>query len=190
MKCKLKESLKKRFKGQNEEFLAKTLSFAVEKDKIRYEEIKIQDSIKIDLLLLLEKERILIPFKTSKTLAWEDRVLTFKPGEIYEMPHVIRHLIRKAEETGEWNPDYAVKSYLKEIGEPEPEKITSFFNKVKENVKRDKVTPEILLKVSDELNLRSRMGTIIAELKGGGMISPCLRDPSRLRYEINPSLID
>ena len=189
MKCKLKETLKKRFKGHNEELLAKIILFAVKKDKIRYEEIKIQDSFKVDLLMLLEKEKILIPLKTSKTLAWEDRILTFKPGEIYEIPHVIRYLIRKADETGEWNPDYAVKSYLKEIGEPEPEKITTFFNKVKENMKQNKITPEILIKVSDELNLRSKIGTIIAELKGGGIISPCLRDLSQLRYEVNPSLI-
>ena len=71
MKCKLKETIRKRFKGQNEELLAKILLFAVEKDKIRYEEIQIQDSFKVDLLMLLEKERILIPLKTSKTLAWE-----------------------------------------------------------------------------------------------------------------------
>lgn len=189
MKRNLEEALRKRFKGENEETLARIVSLAAEKVKIRYEEIEIQEAEKVDLLLLLEKERILIPFKTSKTIAWEDRILSFKRGEVYEMPNVIRHLIRKAKENGEWDPDYAVKRYLKEIGEEEQEKITVLFNKIKENIIRNKVTPEILLKASEELNLKSKIGTIIAELKGGGIISPCLRKPSHLLYEINPSLI-
>ena len=97
--------------------------------------------------------------------------------------------IQKVEETGKWNPDYAVKMYLKEIGETESDKILALFNRVKENVKKNKITPEILLKAYDELNLTSEIGRIIAELKGGGIISPCLRNTSRLQYEINPSLI-
>lgn len=189
MKRNLEEALRKRFKEENEEAFAKIVSLAAEKGRIRYEEIEMQEAVKIDLLLLLEKERILIPFQTSKTMAWEDRVLTFKLGEVYEIPHVIRHLIRNAEETGEWNTDYAVKRYLREIGEEELEKITALFEKIKENVIQNKVTPEILLKASEEINLKSKIGTIIAELKGGGIISPCLRKPSRLLYEINPSLI-
>jgi hypothetical protein len=189
MKHNLEEALKNLFPEENMECLVEIASLAAEKGRICYDEIEMQEAVKVDLLLLLDMKKILIPFQTSKTIAWEDRVLTFKPGEVYEMPHVIRHLIRKAEETGEWKPDYALRMYLKEIGEPEPEKITALFDKVKENVKQNKVTPEILLKASEELNLESKIGTIIAELKGGGIISPCLRDPSRLRYEINPSLI-
>jgi len=148
-----------------------------------------QENLKEDLLLLLEAEKILIPFQTSKTMAWEDRVITFKHGEAYEMPHVIKYLIRKAEETGEWSPSYAVNKYLEEIGEPESLKITALFDKIKDKVKQKKISPDILLKTSEELNLKSKIGTIIAELKGGGIISPCLRDPSHLKYEINPALM-
>jgi len=185
----LEEALKKIFPEEDIKSLLKIIWLAAEKARIYYEEIKMQENLKEDLLLLLEAERILIPFQTSKTIAWEDRVTTFKPGDAYEMPHVIRYLIRKAEETGEWNPSYAVNRYLEEIGEPESVKITVFFDKIKEIVKQKKISPEIILKVSEELNLQSKIGTIIAELKGGGIISPCLRDPSRLRYEINPALM-
>lgn len=189
MKKNLEEALKRIFTGENMKSLAEILSLAAEKGKIRYEEIEMREAMKVDLLLLLEKERILIPVQTSKTIAWEDRVLIFKPGEMYEMPRVIRHLIKNAEETGEWDPAYAVKRYLEEIGEEKPEIIIALFEKVKENVKMNKITPEILLKACEELDLKSKIGRIIAELKGGGIISPCLRKLSRLQYEINPSLI-
>jgi hypothetical protein len=188
-KRNLVEVVERIFPGEDEEHLSQILSHAAERGKIRYEEIEMQEAAKVDLLLLLEKERVLIPFKTSKSMAWEDRVLNFRSGEVFEMPHVIIHLIRRAEETGEWDPDYAVKTYLREIGEEEPEKIVALIERIKPNVKRGKVTPKILLDASEELDLRSKIGTIIAVLKGGGIISPCLRKPSSLRYEINPSLM-
>jgi hypothetical protein len=64
------------------------------------------------------------------------------------------------------------------------------FKEIKGDAKGLMVTPEHLLRAADELNLAAEIGRIIAELKGGGIISPCLRDPSHLLYEINPSLIE
>jgi hypothetical protein len=79
--------------------------------------------------------------------------------------------------------------YLREIGEPEPETLTVFFNQVLDSVKNGRISAEALSEVADELSLEHRIGTIIAELKGGGVISPCLRDPSALSYEVNPFLL-
>jgi len=189
MKLNMVESLKNIFPGVNAAILTDILSLAAERGRIYYDEIEMREDLKEDLLLQLEKERILILFETSKTMAWEDRVLAFKSGELYEMPHVIRYLIRNAKETGEWNPSYAVKMCLEEIGEAEPEKITTLFEKIIEKIEKNIVTPEILLKTAGELDLKPKMGLIIAEFKNGGIISPCLRRPSNLRYEINPSLM-
>jgi hypothetical protein len=189
MKLNLSISLRDIFLGENTAILADILSLAADRGRIYYDEIEMREDLKEDLLLKLEKERILIPFETSKTMAWEDRLLTFKSGELYEMPHVIRHLIRIAMETGEWNPSCAVKMCLEEIGEAEPEKITALFEKIIEKIETNILTPKILLKKAEELDLEPKIGLIIAELKNGGIISPCLRRPSSLRYEINPSLM-
>jgi hypothetical protein len=79
--------------------------------------------------------------------------------------------------------------YLREIGEPEPETLTVFFNQVLDNVENGRISAEALSDIADELSLEHRMGTIIAELKGGGVISPCLRVPSALSYEVNPFIM-
>ena len=96
----MEEVLKERFPGENVKVIARVLAFAADKGSIRYEEIELEDDIKVDLLFLLVKERLLLPVRTSRTLAWEDRILTFKSGERYEMPHVIRNLVRNAEKNG------------------------------------------------------------------------------------------
>lgn len=186
----LEGALKKRFPREDVKPIAEILSVAAKKGRIIYDELEMQEDVKEDLLLLLDGEKLLIPVRTSRALAWEDRIMMFRSGEVFEMPNVIRHLIRYAEETGEWNPDHAVRGYLGEIGETEPGKILSLFNKVKENVIDYRITPEVILKAYEGLNLTAKIGRIIAELKGGDIMSPCLRDPSLLRYEINPSLTE
>ncbi len=187
-KRNLGKALRNVFPEEDQAPLIEILLLAAEKNKIQNNEIQIPEPVKEDLLILLERERVLIPFETSKTIAWEDRLLTFKPGEAYEVPHVIKHLLNRAGETGELDPDYAFKKYLREIGEPEPEKISILFNKVLENVEKRRISAKMLSEIAKELGLKSRMGTIIAELKGGGVISPCLRNPSNLRYEVNSFL--
>ena len=187
---RLEDALRRRFPGEDVKPIAKILSIASEAGRITYEEPEIHDEVKDDLFILLERERLLIPARTSRSLAWEDRMMILKPGEVFEVPNTILHLIRYMKETGEWSPHHAIKAYLEEIGEQSPEVILSMFNEIKGETKGLMVTPEDLLRASDELNLTAEIGRIIAELKGGGIISPCLRDPSHLLYEINPSLIE
>ena len=186
----LEEVLKERFPGEDVKVIARVLAFAADRGSIRYEEIGLEGDLKVDLLFLLVKERLLLPVWTSRTLAWEDRILTFKSGERYEMPHVIRNLVRNAEKKGRWSSDYAIKKYLKDIGEPESDKILEFFKLIRKNAGGGKVTPDLIEEASEKTGLKSNIGRVIAELKGGGIISPCLRDPLHLQYEINSSLND
>jgi hypothetical protein len=198
---KLAQVLKRRFPEEETGSLATLLSIASKKEEVSYEEIKVKKETKDGLLLLAYNKRLLLPIRTSqvsRTLAWEDRILTPKPGEKYEMPNVIRYLIRKAEETGQWRPYYAVRRYLEDIGEPEADKILRLFQEVEKKVanskilsKTNKISPQLLKACSEKLGLELDIDKTIAELKGGGIISPYLRNFSRfrIRYEINPSLV-
>jgi len=178
------------------------LALAAEKGEISYEEINCDDETKRSLLLLAYKERLLLPIWTSKasiSLAWEERTLTTKPGEIYEMPNVIRHVICHAKEKGEWVPETAVKKYLEEIEEPETDKILNAFKEIIEEVNNStrrcitvKITPNTIKRVCEKHGLKINMNRLIVEFKGGGIISPNITNPSKegtITYEINPSLI-
>jgi len=107
-----------------------------------------------------------------------------------QVPHVIRNLVRNAEKKGRWSPEYAIRKYLEDIGGPEADKILEFFKLIRKNAGGGKVTPDLIEEASEKTGLKSNIGRVIAELKGGGIISPYLRDPLHLQYEINPSLND
>lgn len=187
-KRNLEKALREVLPEEDQAALIETLLLAAEKEKIQNNEIQVPEPVKEDILILLQSENVLIPFKTSKTIAWEDRVLTLKPDETYEVPHVIRYLLERAGETGELDAEYAFGRYLREVGEPEPERMTAFFSEVLDNVEKGRIPAEKLSMIAGKLSLEHRMGTMIAVLKGGGVISPRLRKPSTLSYEVNSFL--
>jgi len=189
-KQNLTRALNSIYSEKDLEPITRTLILAEQKDLIKNKEIELKPQVKEDLLMILERDRVLIPYKTSKTIAWEDRLLTFQPDEKYEVPNVIRILIKIGEQTGEFDLDHALTCYLDEIGENDPSKILAFFHELVMKVENGMVSAEALSNVSKKLNIESRIGTIIAVLKGGGVISPSLRIPTELKYEVNPFILN
>jgi len=185
-KLNIEKALMGIFPEEDLGFIAEVLSFASSRRVIQYSEIDVPEAVKEDLLILLERERVLIPFNTSKTIAWEDRLLSFLPDERYELPHVVSNMLKRAGQNSRLEPSLALKDYLVEIGETKPEHTVSLMENVLTDVENGKITAEALSRAAKELSMESRMGTIIAVLKAGGVISPCLRNPSTLRYEVNP----
>lgn len=193
---KLELILKRKFLYEESASLAEVLRLAAEKGRITYKEVEAHGGSMEDLLLAFN-ERLLLPVTTSyasQSLAWEDRILIPKKEEIYEMPNVIRYLIRRVEETGKWEPEYAIRMYLEDIGEKEVDKILELFRRIKKNIlslerppQTGKVSALLLKELSSELGLDA--SKTIVELKGGGIISPSIHNLRReLLYEVNPSL--
>ena len=186
---KLQRVLRRLYPGENAEAMARVLAKASRRGWITYGEIDLDEAERLDLMLLLIEERLLIPKASVKSMAWEDRLARFKADEVYEMPHAIRNLIQIALEGGVWNPREAVRRYLNEIGEERAEVILTLLDRMVERVEGYRVDAETLRGLMEELGLGREINRVIAELKGGGILSPSLRDPRRLKYEVNPALM-
>ncbi len=189
MTAKLQGVLRELYPGENIEAMARVLAEASRRGWIAYGEIDVEEPERLDLMLLLIEERLLIPKASAKSMAWEDRLARFTPDEVYEMPHAVRSLIQIALERGVWNPREAVKRYLNEIGESKMEAILDLLDRLMKISVDHRVDAEKLRGLAEELSLGREINRIIAELKGGGVLSPTLRDPRRLRYELNPALM-
>jgi len=186
---KLQRVLGGLYPGENIEAMARVLAEASRRGWITYGEIDVEEPERLDLMLLLIEERLLIPKASVKSMAWEDRLARFTPDEVYEMPHAVRSFIQIALERGVWNPREAVRRYLNEIGEERAEVILSLLDRMMETVEEYRVDAETLRGLMEEIGLGREINRVIAELKGGGILSPSLRDPRRLKYEVNPALM-
>jgi len=194
---KLEKALSKLLKhGELTSRLASVLAHASKRGSISYREVeKIANGDAEDVLLLASEWRLLLPVRTVKSAAWEDRLLLCKPGESYEVPNIARYLVGEATKTGRWDPERAITKIFKEMGEPNWEQIPKLVERLEEQARDYRVTASQIKKICSESGLGDRVDTLIAELKASGVMSPKLgsiaetaRAGSPL-YELNPSLL-
>ena len=176
--------------------LARVLIQACKAGKVSYDEIEeIAKDDSEDVLLLGFELRLLLPTKSIRgTLEWGDALLLLKAGEMYKMPNVVKCLAEEAIRTGQWNPDNAVAKIFTIMGESEWEKVPKLVGRLGEESKDYKINAVQIKKICAEVGLGNRVNSLIAELKGSGVMSPklaslaeAIREGSPI-YELNPSL--
>ena len=175
--------------------LAQVLTRASKKGRVSYHDVaKIANDNIEDVLLLGNEWRLLLPVKTIKSAAWEDRLLLAEPGDLYEVPNIIKYLVEDAGKTGNWNSEYAIIELFREMGEPVWERIPRLVEWLCEQAKDYRISAFQIEEICSELGLADRVNALIAELKGSGVMSPklgSLAEVSRVGtpvYELNPSL--
>jgi hypothetical protein len=175
--------------------LAQVLASASFRGRVSYREIEdLVNGAAEDVLLLDNEWRLLLPVRTLKSAAWEDRLLVTKPEELYEVPNIVRYLVEDARKTGCWEAGRAIAKLLRDMGEPNWEQIPKLVEELGKQGKDSRITASQIKTVCNELGLGDRVDALIAELKGSGVMSPKLgsladvvRAGSPL-YELNPSL--
>jgi len=175
--------------------LVPVLSSASKRGRVSYREVeKMVNGDAEDVLLLGNEWRLLLPVRTLKSAAWEDRLLVTKPEELYEAPNIVRYLVEDASRTGRWNPEQAITELFREMGEPDWGQMPKMVERLGEQAKDYRITAAQIKMVCNELGLGDRIDALIAELKGSGVMSPkldALAEVSRAGmpiYELNPSL--
>jgi len=176
--------------------LSQVLAYASVNVTISYQKIKeiIKDDPE-DVLLLADKWRLLLPVRTAKSAGWEDRVLVLKDEEKYEIPNLIRYLVKDALDTGQWNPEKTIIELFKQFEDPDWEKIAGLVRSIAEKAIDYKITGNQIKNICIQSGLNNRVDGLIAELKAAGIISPKLGSiPDVVGaqspiYELNPSVI-
>ncbi len=176
--------------------LSQVLAYAAVKGAVSYQEIKeiIKDD-PVEVLLLADEWRLLLPVSTAKSSSWEDRLLLLEDGEIYEIPNIIRYLLKGGLHKGRWDPEKAVTKLFKELGDPDGKQIPGLVRSIAEEAVNHKITGNQIKMICVRLGLGDRVDGLIAELKAAGIISPRLRSVPEVSregspiYEINPSVV-
>ena len=175
--------------------LAQVLARAYKEGRISCHEVEeiVNDNLE-DVLLLGSEWRLLLPVRTLKSAAWEDRLLLAEPGEVYEVPDIIRYLVEDAQKTGRWEIEHAIAGLFRDMGEPGWEQLPKLVKWLVEQAKDCRISAAQIKKVCSELGLGDRVDALVAELKAGGVMSPKLgplAEVSRAEvpiYELNRSL--
>lgn len=177
------------------EELASVLAQFCENEVTVYDQLrKIAGDNLTDLLLELWNWKMIIPIRSKKCGEWDSRILLAEPGESYEMPNISRVLVKNAQLSGVWNSQRAIVDLFKIMGEPEWEKIPDLVLEIKQGCIHNTISGARVGIACAREGLKNKTGTMIAVLKGSGIISPKLmafaevaRSSSPV-YEFNPSV--
>ena len=176
--------------------LAQILTYSSKKGRLTFHEVEERIGEDAEEVLILGSEwRLILPIKTRRTSAWEDRLLLFGPAELYEVPNVVRYLVENASETGLWEPRVALSELFKDMGDPDWHIIPKLVEMLRKRSKNHRITAIQIKEICGGLGLGDRVDALIVELKGSGVISPKLRSPAEVSragaviFELNPSLL-
>ncbi|NQT73692.1 MAG: hypothetical protein HQ553_13130 [Chloroflexi bacterium] len=187
----LVESLSNQFSADEARDLARLFSSSCQADSITYEELDLDAEVKDDIILLAYEERVLLPMKSRRGSAWEDRILAFTEDERYHLPRVVRFLIEDARKSSQWNIDLAIGKALGEAGENNVNNMVDYLNRVKKLSSKYEVEVGVMQVICNELNLNIDMHDTLDRFVRCGIMSP--RTQRSLHtgisiYEMNPCL--
>ena len=196
MSSNLQKALGSFLKADDAQKLALLLDEAVKKGRISYEDAKrlVGGDIE-DILMLAYSWRLLLPTRAVHAGDWEDRILIPQPGETYQMPNVVIHLVKYARGSGRWDPERALLEVFRESGEPEIDKLRILVERMASELKGRRIYGVDIKRICSELSLKDRVDPIVSEIKACGIVShkmASLTDAAREGspiYEFNPSLL-
>ncbi|MFW6115116.1 MAG: hypothetical protein ACOC6E_02335 [Thermodesulfobacteriota bacterium] len=175
--------------------LSQVLACASQKDTVSYQEIKaIIEDDPGDLLLLADECRLLLSVSTAKSSSWEDRLLLLKEGERYEIPNIIRYVVKKGIHSGRWDARKAVESLFKDLEDPYWKTVPELVRSIQEEAVNHVISSNQIKMICLQFGLSNRVDSLIAELKAAGIISPRLASTPEVNrhgaplYELNPSV--
>ncbi len=182
--------------GIAKEDLSEILEYASLRGSLLYEQAKeLLAADPEEALLTAEEWRLLLPSRTAKSMAWEDRLFILREGELFEMPNIIIRLVKDALETAMWRTDEMLKRIFQEMGDPAWNSIPQIFASIAKRASGNTVSAASITKACLDFGFSNKADWLIAELKGIGAISPKLSSPADVMkaasplYELNPSLI-
>lgn len=185
------KALSGQFSEQEAKDLAVVLSGSCQSDSIIYEEIEIDPELKDDIIMLAFEERVLLPMKSWRGSAWEDRILSFAENERYHIPRIVRFLVKNAQETGRWEIRHALEQSLEEAGETNVNGTISYLQTLIDRSPRFELEVGIMLTIGTELKLEIDMHDTLDRFVRCGIISPRTQRSLHTgfsKYELNPCL--
>ena len=158
---------------------------------LSYQEIDLTRAEKNDLILLGYEERILIPVKTTASLAWEDRIIDFDVGRTYVIPPVVRQIPVVFSKKGYFCLESLLKQILPDLVPEEVKKLFNLLDTIMTHSTGFKFETGLLKLFYDKLTMQLDLHDTIDLFVINGIMSPCPQKSlitGLSWYEISPAM--
>ncbi|MHC1579563.1 MAG: hypothetical protein ACXQTZ_02765 [Candidatus Alkanophagales archaeon] len=165
--------------------LARVLYTSLGRAVTRREVVELVGGDAEELLLVASEYRLLL---SDYDAMWVRHCVPGGEGERYVMPLVVEEAVRLACEAGRWRGGEAIRRCFERLGEPLSDRLPSVFERLKGVAGESRrVSAFEIREVAESFGFEP--GTLIAELKASGLITPRPPPPTaakKLIYELHP----
>jgi len=129
-----------------------------------------------ETMLAMEDWRLMLPVRAKHcSIAWENRLNTPKPGETYEVSTCIVLAFNHLTSKGVWDWRLSIRKYMESIRQPNKDIVLSVIDEILRKLYFKRLTNAMVIhEACKHHDYEENIGVLIVELKGGGIISPCL----------------
>lgn len=130
-----------------------------------------------EAVLAMEEWRLMLPFraKLHRSTAWEDRINIPNRKEIYEVPICVAYAFDHLTSDGVWDWRSSIGKYMEIISQQHKDVVLSVIDEVVNKLYFKRFTnARTINEACENHDYQENVDLLIAELKGGGIISPCL----------------
>jgi len=125
----------------------------------------------------MEYWKLMLPVRTKHDggIQWSNRLNRPESREEYEIPGCITFAFEHLKSKGVWDWRLAVKDHLDKIKESNKNVIIDITEDIVRNAYLKRFMNKVILREAcSQHNYLGNVNTLIVELKGGGIISPCV----------------
>ncbi|RJS77388.1 hypothetical protein CW667_03505 [Candidatus Bathyarchaeota archaeon] len=134
-------------------------------------------NLAMETCLVMEYWKLMLPVRTKHdgSIQWSNRLNRPESREEYEIPGCITFAFEHLKSEGVWDWRSAVKDYLDKIKESNQRIIIDITEDIVRNAYLKRFVNKLILQEAcGQHNYLGNVDTLIVELKGGGIISPCV----------------
>lgn len=154
-----------------------------------YKDLQLPQEEAQDLLMLCFDQRLILPEKTRKGPAWEDRILTFDAAAVFQIPPVVRQITRVAGSRESLQTNFLPASIFEELPSSDISDMVQLLTTIMANSRNRVFEAGLLELYHQQINARVCLHDILDLFVISGVMSPC---PARSLntglswYEISP----
>ena len=154
-----------------------------------YKDLQLPQEEAQDLLMLCFDQRLILPEKTRKGPAWEDRILTFDAAAVFQIPPVVRQITRVAGNGESLQTNFLPASIFEELPSSDISDMVQLLTTIIANSRNRVFEAGLLELYHQKINARVCLHDILDLFVISGVMSPC---PARSLntglswYEISP----
>jgi hypothetical protein len=154
-----------------------------------YQDLKLDQEDAQELLMLCFEQRVILPEKSRKGPAWEDRILTFEGAAVFKIPPIVRHIARAAGSSESLQTNVLLASIFENLPPSNIRDMALLLTTIMANSRNRMFEAGLLGLYHQQIDARVCLHDVLDLFVISGVMSPC---PARSLntglswYEISP----